>query len=340
MVLSGNTRSKLFVQIIFSIWLCLILSGAKEYVIWNQIVDILEAGGSVHNLFESGHVHMLRFLLVYPSLLLSELLTLPPGLVFSVYIYLLNVLIYVFIQKFCNHVEGRSGHYPFILFCIFVVNFFMNGRIIFAFLGSSLLLYTFYFSTRGNLGIVRFAINVLLSLFLMSVSTGAFMVGVFALIFYTMTSYLKGLREYKRYLDSRFIIMVFILLLMLPLMSQFLEKNLSFYNWDLYSMLGHGFGRVFYSDAAVIASLLISPFVFLVGYVLYHYMMRRDYLLAGVPIVFASSLIGMFGHSAFLSTMPVVIALFYLLVVRRLSVRCKLSNKTTLRPLGNAAELS
>lgn len=320
-ILRRSNIAKLYVFILFIVWLYLVLSGIKEYVVWGQILDIQKSGLSLIELFDSRHAHFLRYSLVYPVILLSEKLSIPINLVFSIVLYLLNVIIYILMKRLCNNVDGSTRHYFFILLSLFTINILMNGRLVFAFLGISLLLYTFYFSIKLKMGSLRFTVYILLSLWLLSVSTGTFMVGIGSSIFCVFVLYWKRIRISGQILNKKLLAMCFIFVLLLPLSLQYVQKNLDYYDGELVLMLSHGYGRVFYNEYVVIIFLVLSPIAALFAYYAIHRMVKIDYLSVSIPIIVVASIVGLFGHSSFLVALPVIIVIIYLQYIRRIVLK-------------------
>lgn len=170
---------------LFFIYAILIILGIKEFSIWQQITYYLSNDFNGNNetllsLFETNHPHFLRIFILYVIYQISLFFALDITFIYNLLLLFLLFFTYIFIKKIIFDIFNFIDYKILgVLFFYFLLSFFMNGRIIFAIFGNTLLLYGLYFNIYSiNQKIMNFklVIIVIFSLLITSVSSGTFMV--------------------------------------------------------------------------------------------------------------------------------------------------------------------
>ena len=158
---------------ITTLFVGLVLLNVIEYSVWSQVIYIHECF-SDPGLEISDHRHVPRYLLVLPAYAVNYLLGLKIDTSFSLLVSALLVLISIHLGKTVS-AGGDSTWKLRILFFIYIASFalFMNGRMLFALLGMSMFL-SQYCRPQESRPPSREFVNVVLALWLASVSSGAF----------------------------------------------------------------------------------------------------------------------------------------------------------------------
>lgn len=305
-----NKKNYLFILELFLviIYIVLILLGIKDFSIWGQITYYLSTDFDMNNkvllhLFEESHPHFLRILILYFIYQFSLLLSLDVNLVYNLVLLLFLYKTYLFIKNIIIDIYGDLKYSILtILLFYFLLSFFMNGRIIFAIFGNTLLLYTLFFnsySIKNKITNFKFIFMIVGSLIFTSVSSGTLIVCLSTiLIFYFLTIVLNFPFIKKKILYK--IIFIFALCLsFIPLIIKFINKNLDFYDGSFLKMLEHGFGK--YLEIyiyPIIILLFFLPFFIMFGY---YFLYNNKYFVLPFSLIISSFFIGLFGYSSLFS---------------------------------------
>ncbi|MFO0388287.1 MAG: hypothetical protein ACK502_01010 [Alphaproteobacteria bacterium] len=235
--------------------------------------------------------------------------------------------------RISHQIEPRWQIWVYLFIPVFAtLSFAMNGRLSYMMLGISMMLYAY---TRWLDGIIHreslvhslkwFGINGLALVFL-SVSSGCFTVGMLLVLTQAIVlTVVPGQSTARRLVNGLFsavLVMMFIFL-----QYTYLQKNLEYYGGSIYTMVLHGLGEIFTTNAygKEILAVLVSALVFvLVRYFAnFRYcpgvIFTRYYLLiTPVLLVIIASAVGMFGYSALLtgSTAAMILTIHGISVVR------------------------
>ena len=311
--------------IIALVWLAFAAAVAldlKAFTIWEQVLDIHAQGWTIWNLYEARHAHFLRYLVAYPIFLVADELGASKEVVFNLVCLALVPALVAVLRRIETvgtperEAELRTAIYAVILF---VVAYFMNGRVLFGLLGYSLL----------NLAFVRYfwllrwtwcsLAQVLVGLLLCSVSSGVFAV---AFLFMGLCMVLDAFGPFKAERKVRFRMIISVALAFL-MFQEFLilgiVKNLDFYGggptavWD---MLDHGLGRYLFAvDPPLL--LLAVPMLLMLGYIGVHVIVQSTAFNAVVLLAIVSALSGGIYGLSTLSICLVPILLFRPVAVLR-----------------------
>lgn len=163
--------------------LAAVLLGIKQFEIWDSVRQFIDydpwlyLNTPFHEL--SANAWWIRTGLVLPSLIVSEFTPITRDLSFGIYATIVVLLTVRACTQTQDEVLGASpirtlGTTLFLL----GLSLCMNGRICFAVLGAAWLYRAHFRWFRGDTGTMALAVANLLSLILMTVSTGAFYVGI------------------------------------------------------------------------------------------------------------------------------------------------------------------
>jgi len=183
-------------SLIRAAFLFAVLTGVKHFEIWDSVRQFIDYDPWLYlstPLSElTQNAWWIRTGLVIPALVVGELTPLGRDLSFGL---CAAGALFLAIRNTNSAIDGLLGLHPgrTILTTVFMlsVGWFMNGRICFAILGASVLYVTHFRWFRGEVGTWRLLLANVVALVLMTVSTGAFYVGVAI----TMTTTLLALRD-------------------------------------------------------------------------------------------------------------------------------------------------
>ncbi len=321
-----QTRQNIFILELFILltYLILILLEIKTFIIWEQITyylteDIYSNNDVLLSLYKDSHPHLLRILLIYIIYQISIYFSLDVNMIYNIILVFLLFFTYILIKKIINDFFIARNTYKIlvVLLFLFTLSNFMNGRIVFAIFGNTLLLYALYFknySIKKQIKNFRFILLVFFSIIFTSVSSGTFMVCLTTIfLFYFLTFISKLPYIEKKYFLTIFFINILIILF-IPLIIKFINKNLEFYNGSIIEMLDHGFGK--YIDIYIypfLIILIILPFIMIV---VYNYILSNYKIILPLSMILSSFLIGLFGYSSFVSGISGFILFFFMIYKR------------------------
>lgn len=302
-----NQLIKFIIFLLIATYSLACLFGILNFHLWGQVVTLWDDNTEISSLLL--HPHGMRYLLVYPIFVVSDLLNVSYNWLFSNTVIILIITITRHVIKAVEEIQHgltkSDKDILFLLICSFfmALSLFMNGRILFALTGSAILINILISWDKHNLwGIV---LPLFLIVFLSSVSSGTLVVSIITFIsFLIYKSMTTGLKYSKNHM--LLILFAGILATVFPLLKILVMKNINFYGggWDgLIAMLAHGLGKVFLvvdSDvlALILLTLALTVMLFLMSY---HYYKRMI-----IPIFFiALSLAGgLFGKSTLMMFLP------------------------------------
>ncbi len=241
------------------------LTGVVSFELWSQVIVIWEKEyDNIINIIMMNHPHLLRFLLVLPVFLLSNILSVDYNYIFSVFVPVLVILSVLNINKvvidFDEQYRDFEKYILFVSTFIFVasISLFMNGRMLFAIAGGSILLYITHFWDRLKFSSV--VTGSFVGLFISSVSSGVFTGYVVSFIAVSIFNLLV-VRSRKN--KALFLFSILYFVVVAPFLWKYFFKNIEFYGGGVegfIEMLNHGFGFILLLDA----EYFILPALFLV----------------------------------------------------------------------------
>ncbi|MDQ7085350.1 MAG: hypothetical protein Q9M36_10680 [Sulfurovum sp.] len=319
------SKHKVLPYVLFSIYILLILLEYKQFSIWSQVGYYLFNSESydrldmVLELFQDKHPHALRILLIYPFFEISDFLGVDVNFLYNI---VLVILVFTIYKIFISITKGMI-HKPqllLVLFFIIFLSLYMNGRLIFAILGNTFILYILYRQAYSEykLSIFKVMIYILLSLWLCSVSSGTLMVGIGTILLFYFLNFIVYLPYIKKTHIYFVLIILAFLLFFLPLILQLINKNLDYYDGSFFLMLDHGFGKYFTN--IIIYLILSLPLIFLSMIIAYKYLKKYSYYILPLSMIFSSLTIGLFGTSSLVSGIMAYILFIYMILYGRSNV--------------------
>lgn len=282
-----------------------IFSGAKEYQVWRQILDLWSMGARPLELLGDHSPHALRYALLYPLLAFSREVELDENSVLSVimliFCFVTSRNIICSVEAISLRSRGRVMAAVVIAAATELMFFFMNGRIGFAFLGYSIILREIIMVSYVRQSSASSFFNIFLAIVLCSVSSGALVSASFALAVLLASEVSRALTSDR---FSRLTLAVIaIAAICSALFGKFvlvgIEKNATYFGGGYEGFLGllnHGFGRVIgqvlnFGDPLVLAAgfALMAVMSFWAVSLAHHKM-----LLTILLVAFAC---GLFGYS-------------------------------------------
>jgi hypothetical protein len=311
-----------FIEIfLFLVYIFFILLGFKDFIIWSQITDHLtfdyiSNNENIIHLYEINHPHLLRVFILYLIYQFSLFFNLDINIIFNLVIISLLFISYTLLKKIITDFNNDLKYSILvILLTLFLLSIFMNGRIVFAIFGNTLLLYSIYVkscSLKNNISTIHFFVLVLISILFTSVSSGTFMVSVLTLLIFYFTIIIIHLPKLKiKYIYLQ-IYLILVLILLSPLIIKFINKNLKFFNGSIIEMLEHGFGRYF-GEYYILFFILLFFIPFIVVF-LFVYFRKKNFYILPFSMILSSTIIGMFGLLSFFSGISAFILWVYFLL--------------------------
>jgi len=293
-----------FIIILISVPLVLaVFLEYKIFMIWPQITYLWQ--GNINPFLEFSDIgpHALRYTVIYPVLLLSELLGVHYDIVFSYFVIIVYFCTCVFVSKTIKLYSFNESSFNysvvFVALIIEALMFLMNGRMTVSLLGYSIVIfYICKMHVHGQVNI-QSLIALILGFTLCGVSSGAIISALSLYLYYMITSTynLLSTGRFKSYLKNLVIISLTFYIFIEILISM-IDKNLNFYGGGFggfLEMLNHGYGVILYSlNGLQILLIAVSIFVFGLVYMMYYYTGRLS-LLASMLII--SICCGAFGYS-------------------------------------------
>ncbi|WP_067587603.1 hypothetical protein [Endozoicomonas ascidiicola] len=257
--------------------------------------------------------HALRFYLVLPVFEISKLINVDYNYLFTI---LAPVLIYIAascINKVVYYIAAlttkkqRLMSFSLIFSILCLVSFFMNGRIIFAILAASILLYISFF--WKNLALSSIVFLFFLGLFFSSVSSGTLIV---YLISFALTLFYYLLRIDVKMRVIILLSFVLFYVCIYPLLSMMFFKNVDFYGGGLtgfIQMLDHGFGAILVNDYGVVVKIYFSLIVLMSCFFIIAIFIIYKWLRLFMMLIFVALTGGLFGYSTMMMVIPSITAL-------------------------------
>lgn len=287
------------------------VSPFHNFQLWSQVLILQGSTLQFENLFSQAH--FLRFLLVLPTFLISDYFNLSYDFVFSILCFVMVMLIiinckniFLFFEK-----KGRNITLIYITVTFIAISAFMNGRVLFAFLGFSFLILSICRWENHCIGNANLIVRLLISLFLCSVSSGTFLSTILAIIFWSSI-------YFKRRKGKLSVYLVIMLGAVSPIIFLYIAKNVNFYGGGIkgvFNMMNHGIGRVFYTlDLFSLCMLTFIVWLAFLGFMMVIKYQNKTKLLH--LFIGTSGLAGLFGYST-LSLMFIPLNLIILVHITR-----------------------
>ena len=321
--------------LVLGFFCALVLSGFKQYSVWQQVLDL--EGQDAASLVTGLHPHALRFALIFPVLLLSNQIGMEQDALFSIVILTLLASMCFLLSCSLSIIRHRMArewprYYWMVLAPTVGMAMVMNGRVAIAMFGLSLLILLMTSWQAGHLrsGIL-FLIGAAVALLFMAVSSGTIMVGVLVFMVFCLVMPFCRWPAFRSRDLGLVVACLAILAGLAPFLGVSIQKNLDFYGGGtegFVNMVNHGFGAFFPESPH-----LLIIFAVVGGYLgfraaqygvgLYH----KQAISAPLQIsVIASMFLGVFGYSTLLVAMP---AVFGIMALQYLGPAPRLDAKTS-----------
>jgi len=306
-------------KLLFLTYLIFVILGIKEFTIWSQITDILVPNDmelnidTIIGMIATNHPHTLRVMLITPFYIISEYFNYDIKLFFSI---VLVILIFITYWVNVSILEKYIARKKLLFFLIFLIalSSIMNGRILFSILGNTVLLLLLYnnFYVKEKFKWYKNIFLFIVSLCLVSVSSGTFTVFLFTIFIFYILQNLVQLPYISKKILWMFILFILMILLILPVIIVFIEKNLNYYDGSVLQMLSHGAGGYLLEYFYLIFPIL-SIFILLLP-IGFFYIKRNNFLILPLSMIISSITIGLFGYSSLVSGISAYLIFIYMFI--------------------------
>ncbi|MEQ6341930.1 MAG: hypothetical protein M3A44_09830 [Gammaproteobacteria bacterium] len=311
---SGQGKMRALWWFMVALYISWVWMGFVEFEIWPQVLELWGRETDITDLIL--HPHGLRYALVLPIFLLSDLTGFSTNWLFSQLVALLIIFIAVNVTDTARMLLHSRKSWGLLITAsafFMVLSGFMHGRIAFALMGMALLLHTMVAWDHRLLGSSELTARVLLAFFLASVSSGTFIVVIITFYGWWCCRILGSLGQGRLSVRDWRVFLLFgmAMLMMLPLLDKLMMKNLDFYGdgFDgLWDMLTHGAGIIFHiADWVVVVLSLVVLALFIMFAVVLGAFFPIVRLPAYATVI--SLVGGMFGYSTLVMAIPPVMML-------------------------------
>ncbi|MGI9318959.1 MAG: hypothetical protein ACR2QW_16660 [bacterium] len=261
--------------------------------------------------------HGLRYFLVLPLFQLGKWLGVSYDWLFSIsipgLIYLTSYFVNRSIRKIDRQISLQRKVIIFIgISLVFVtLSFFMNGRLMLVFAGSSMLMWSLL-TWDDNHDSVNF-LAVVAAIFFCSVSSGTFLVSIF--IFYFFLAVNIAITNPSVCRMKVLLTYAGLLVLLTPYITMLVIKNLDFFGEGpeaIFNMLHHGYGFIVFSFDKLVGGALFFISLSL-GYI-FRKLIYRNWVLVSFMLFALAG--GMFGFSTGLLIVPPLLVVGNLAIVK------------------------
>ena len=315
-----SIKINFIVLVMFTI--ALITSQFHSFSLWPQVTEL--RGSSINYIDILSQAHFLRYLLVLPIFKISDLLSADADFVFKIVCFFNLILITINCSNILKFYRTKNQILVNILFSFFFIflSAFMNGRIIFSFLGFSYFLLAIHQWELYKISNLVLLFKILIGLFLSSVSTGTFLSTTIVLCAWLVLYQGKP----KGFLS----LYIFITLLLIsPILTLYLLKNVNYYGGGFsgfINMLDHGIGVIFLSVTLDILILMLM-IIFMLGVIFLPIYLKSGKYKLLILVTISTLFAGLFGFSTLtLSIVPMTVLILLFL----------LNQLTSIFPLKNA----
>ncbi|QUM77860.1 hypothetical protein HWV00_17415 [Moritella sp. 24] len=304
-------------RFIFFVFFVLILSEHVGFELWPQVYYFQREweGVNLLTINPMEHPHLIRYLVVLPIFIVSDYLPVNPDFVFSLLCVFIIYVLSFNVTKITTYTFFLKDKKYDVLMLVSLVYFlfvssFMNGRILFAMLGFSLIVLN---TIKWELNVIptykMFSYNIL-GYFLCSVSSGTFLVSITFTFFWIIFQFYRS-----KSLDI-YILHLVALIVFSPLIYTSIMNNVNFFGGGVngaVNMLTHGFGIVFhlYDGKQFFLIIVFSAVICLfLSWLFKSFIYLRILFLATYTSMFG----GAFGFSTLAICAPIVISLLLVFI--------------------------
>ncbi len=298
----------IYINIFFIASCLLLMLLGKEFAFMPQAEALLEKNQSVLYWFAEKDIHAIRLLIAYPGYIFSQILDITLNKGFSYYCLIIFILLYrnllATVKIYKRTISGYAYGAFFLLCTTLFLLYVMNGRIVFAFYGVSLIVLCNVQLYKGLQFGPKHVAMLLVGMLCTTVSSGTLIVGLLTAIMGGVFSYQGKKLFQKRWVKVLVLLLIPVAVIFLKYVLRMLIKNIDFFGGGIkgaLGMLGHGLGKFIYIAGEYIAVLIlllaIIFVIFNVIFILYLYRKKAEML----PIVISLN-ISLYGSLFGLST--------------------------------------
>ena len=246
---------KMFVNLFFIVSMLVFFLTLKEFELLPQAKVLLDIDSNLFYWFSEGHIHAVRLLISYPGYLVSEWIGIELNEGFGFYCTVIFLLFYrniiELIKTFVQNEKNAVAYYLISILVTTMLFLMMNGRIIFAFYGISLILLANMQLYNGIDISIKHIFMMAVGILLTMVSSGTLVVGT-ATVFMgiVFSNQIKEMIR-KKWLWSIGILCVPVIFVFINYFIKMVNKNITFFGGGLHgviNMLQHGLGRYLHID--------------------------------------------------------------------------------------------
>lgn len=294
------------------------LLGLVRFELWSQVVSIWKSDSSPLEIISNPHG--IRFLLALPIFQISRLLGVSHHWIFSITMPAIIFLVAWFSTQSVLKLNGsgssmcRAMVFAGISIFFILLSLLMNGRLMFAMAGSSILLWTLL-NWRSNNWRINF-LAVLAAIILSSVSSGTFLITVFAFYLFLLITIAIDYPEVRSRKEILFYALLLVVLV--PHITMLLIKILDFFGGGLNSignMLGHGY---------LLIMDRVSPIILVLGSLIalgigfqYRKTLIKYWVVSSMVVLFLAG--GFFGISTATIALPPLLVISIAVILKSLT---------------------
>ncbi len=321
MLLSKKTEQCLLLQslLLGALYCVYMFGGYKTFNVWRQMNDLVG-----HNpLFNLDHPYGLRYLVLWPALWVADIFNWERNTVFGLFVVFnlsLCTLVTARVQALLSHsIENRTVVWLYLFIPIFItLSFPMNGRLSYVLLGSSLLMFSYMHwlmaaARHAPIGkVLPYALLNIISLALMSVSSGCFTIGMITAIVHTFI--FAAIPQKPSRIVAHIMLNLLSLTFFFFVQYIYITKNLGHYGGSIFAMMSHGSGQfltVLNPSKYVLGSgiALITFFIALLSPYMAFFIRQNLLIITPLTLLGVSFGIGIFGYAAMIAGLTAAMVL-------------------------------
>lgn len=299
------------------IYAVLCFLGLVRFELWSQVIYIWESDFSPSEILSD--YHGIRYLLVFPIFQLSHWLGVSYNWIFSITVPGIIFLIAWFAtqstQKLCGSGSSsrRSLVFGGISMAFILLSLVMNGRLMFAMGGSSILLWALL-CWQSNSFRVNF-LAVLAAIVLCSVSSGTFLMSIVAFYLFLIVTVMTDYPELRHRKELLFYALLLVVLM--PNVTMLVAKLIEYFGGGmsgLGNIISHGYGPIIAQWNPVI--LMIGGLAVLGFAYLYRKLIARYWIVFSMVVLFLIG--GIFGISTATIALPPLLVVISSVILKGL----------------------
>lgn len=248
--LPGRRLASVLTITIWIVFTIVVLSGAKQFTLWSQVVYLYRHGADPAQLLVQMHPHFLRYLLVYPIFESAAAMRVSADGIFSIVCLFGLFAVFLAVRTLDRLLSHSPSNWANLCWSLLLCGLAaaMNGRGVLAFLGYALLLVSLVPVFDDDRPRWWLFASLPAAMLFCSVSSGVLAV---AFMFIVVACTITALRHKEVYLPANTALLLVSAAATLVLCWKFLivgvEKNLVFFGGGidgLWEMLAHGAGKI------------------------------------------------------------------------------------------------